>query len=393
MAPSEPPPPGQADTPPHATRRRVGTSRRRFLILGELLAVAAVCITGFAVFSPVVQRAEAHAVAAIVRYGLQTTRVSAVTAPQILMFPPHAPLLAATVTPSCSSLLSILGLAALSFAILRRRHGHALLAFVVAAVLVTVANDLRMAAAIALGLEFGKFWLVAFHSWAGTLWNFAATLGGFLVMLYIALPSSVRAEQDRSGRHTAGRPDGWKTPGLGYSAEAVEQRRQSTRTLTAFFYRRILPKPIGRRMARRREAGRIDYRIGHLTAEQRIDAVRALAADGLSVHTASLLAVATYDEDPAVLDALAAAVASRQWEPVITQRVAALRLWARGWLTNRPGAGIPSAVIPARDQSATDTAGSPTPPAASAPQATPDSDTGMVRLEDLLAAAGITDFA
>jgi hypothetical protein len=49
------------------------------------------------------------------------------------------------------------------------------------------------------------------------------------------------------------------------------------------------------------------------------------------VHTATLLAVATYDDDPAVLDALADGVAARQWEPITSHRVAALRLWARGW--------------------------------------------------------------
>jgi carbamoyl-phosphate synthase large subunit len=46
--------------------------------------------------------------------------------------------------------------------------------------------------------------------------------------------------------------------------------------------------------------------------------------------------VATYDSDPLVLDALADAVAARQWEPVTDHRVSALRLWARGWLLARP---------------------------------------------------------
>ena len=36
-----------------------------------------------------------------------------------------------------------------------------------------------------------------------------------------------------------------------------------------------------------------------------------------------------------VLDCLAAAIAARQWEPVTNHRVAALRLWARGWLLAR----------------------------------------------------------
>ena len=88
-------------------------------------------------------------------------------------------------------------------------------------------------------------------------------------------------------------------------------------------------------MAARREAGRIDYRIGHLPADERVAAVRRLAADGLAAHVATLLAVATYEDDVAVIDALADAVAARQWEPVTNDRMAALRLWARGWLQGR----------------------------------------------------------
>lgn len=287
------------------------------------------------------QAFEAHVVTAAVRTALSTSRVSAVTAPRILIFRPHGRLLSATVTASCSSLLSLLGLAALSFAVLRRRGGHALLGFVVAGFLVALANEARMAASLALGLEYGKFWLVAFHDWAGTLWNFAATLGGFLVMVYLSLPSAERAEQNATGRHTAHRPSSWARPGLGYQADGEEEQKQARRTLAGLFYRRILPKPIARRMARHREAGRIDYRVGYMDPAQRVDAVRALVADGLAVHTASLLAVASYDEDPGVLDALAAAVASRQWEPVVTEKVAAIRLWARARLQCRPGAGQP----------------------------------------------------
>ncbi len=45
--------------------------------------------------------------------------------------------------------------------------------------------------------------------------------------------------------------------------------------------------------------------------------------------------MATYDQEPLVLDALAQAIAARQWEPVTNHRVAALRLWAHGWLLAR----------------------------------------------------------
>ncbi|CAA9217019.1 MAG: hypothetical protein AVDCRST_MAG52-280 [uncultured Blastococcus sp.] len=97
----------------------------------------------------------------------------------------------------------------------------------------------------------------------------------------------------------------------------------------------MLPRRVSRRLAARREAGRIDYRIGHLPPEERAATVRALVADGLGAHIASLLAVATYEQDVSVLDALADAIAARQWEPVTNDRIAAVRLWARGWLFGR----------------------------------------------------------
>jgi carbamoyl-phosphate synthase large subunit len=113
-------------------------------------------------------------------------------------------------------------------------------------------------------------------------------------------------------------------------------------------YRHLLPGSVARGLAARREAARIDYRIGHQDAVDRIATVRRLVDDGLGTHTASLLAVATYDEDITVLDALALAVAARQWEPVTNDRIAALRLWARGWLLARrlSGTGEPAPVTP-----------------------------------------------
>jgi carbamoyl-phosphate synthase large subunit len=193
------------------------------------------------------------------------------------------------------------------------------------------------------GLWWGGNALLLFHDWVGSLWNFAATLGGFLLMVSLALPESRRAEQDLAGRHTARRPSGWALPGLGYrAAEPAAGGRRTGRSLTGLFYRYLLPDSVARRLAARREAERIDYRLGHLSAAERVEKVRALVGDGLAVHTATLLAVATYDSDPVVLDALADAVAARQWEPVTSHRVATVRLWARGWLLGRRLAADPA---------------------------------------------------
>jgi exosortase/archaeosortase family protein len=311
-----------------------GAARRRWVVVVELLLAAATCEAGFHWGARWMQDREASWVAAALRL-VGADSVSGVLPGHILLFR-GGQVLDAEVTASCSSILSLLGLTALTVAVLRSRRLHAAWGLAVAGVALVVANDVRLGASAMAGLWWGGPALVLFHDWVGTVWNFAATLGGFLLMVALTLPESRRAEQDVAGRHTADRPTSWARPGLGYRApEREDDARRGGRSLTGLFYRYVLPRAVTRRLAARREAGRIDYRLGHLSPGLRAVRVRSLAADGLGVHTATLLAVATYDTDPEVLDALADAVAARQWEPVTSQRVAALRLWARGWALSR----------------------------------------------------------
>jgi exosortase/archaeosortase family protein len=315
-------------------RRLGGAARRRWLVQVDLVLAAAICLAGFRWGARWMQDREASWVAGALRLA-GVDRVSGVLPGHILLFRGGS-VLDAEVTASCSSILSVLGLTALTVAVLRSRRLHAVWGLLVACAALVVANDLRLAASAMAGLWWGGSALVLFHDWVGTVWNFAATLGGFLLMVALTLPHARRAEQDVAGRHTASRPTSWARPGLGYRAADLEDDgRRSGRSLTGLVHRYVLPRPVTRRLAARREAARIDYRLGHLHPAVRAAQVRALAADGLGVHTATLLAVATYDTDPEVLDALAASIAARQWEPVTSSRVAALRLWARGWSLSR----------------------------------------------------------
>ena len=97
-------------------------------------------------------------------------------------------LFAADLTPSCSSLASLLALAGLM--VLRPPGPRRRLAAAVAAALVLVFGGpvVRIAASVAVGLVAGSSSQVLFHDWVGSLFGFAYTLGGFLLMLYFLLP-------------------------------------------------------------------------------------------------------------------------------------------------------------------------------------------------------------
>jgi exosortase/archaeosortase family protein len=313
----------------------------------DLAIAIGVCVLGYRYGAGLLQAAEARWVVSVLRWtGVED--VSAAVPRHILVLSPDREPILAEVTASCSAALSVLGLTALALTVLRRRRQHAVAGLVVASAALLALNHLRLLGSAAAGLWWGTGALVLFHDWIGTIWNLAATLLGFLLMVWVTLPTQERAEQDVDGRHTARRPVTWARPGLGYRAEDADLgvRRRAV-TLTGLLHRYVFPRRFSRWLAARREAARIDYRIGHLAAEEQVRRVTALASDGLGAHVASLLAVATYEKDPVVLDGLAAAVAARQWEPVTGPDVAALRLWARGWALAR---GAPAGSHPADDE-------------------------------------------
>ncbi|WP_448610424.1 exosortase/archaeosortase family protein [Geodermatophilus sp. URMC 60] len=318
------------------SRRPRRSGRRLVPVVFDLALAVVICAVGFRYGAVVLQVHEARWVADVLNL-VGVDSVSSSLERHVLVFRPDGEIILAEVTESCSSILSVLGLTALTAVVLRGRRQHAVAGLVVAVAALLALNHLRLVGSTVAGLVWGTPALVLFHDWVGTVWNLAATLGGFLLMVCITLPTAERAEQDVAGRHTARRPDSWARPGLGYRLAEEDVRAASRRlNLTGLMYRYVLPKRVARWMGARREAGRIDYRIGHLPPEERAARVRALAGDGLGAHAASLVAVATYDDDPAVLDALAASIAARQWEPVTNHRIAALRLWARGWLLQHP---------------------------------------------------------
>ena len=320
--------PDPLDSP--ARIKRLGTRRRRRSVVTELIAMTAIYLVSFELLIGPTRRFEVDSLAWFFRL-VGARGITSALGDSLLIAPSHHQPLLAYISPSCSSLMGILALGALAVTVLRQRHGRTVMAYVVAATMLFVLNLGRMGLSCLAGLWLGQGALVLFHDWVGTVWNFVATLLGFLVLLFLTLPSTERAEQDRHGRHIARRPESWARAGLGYRTAAIERVRPRQRTLVGWLVRRLLPAPVRHSMARRRESNRIDYRIGFLNVEQRCEAVRELSAPGLEAHGASLLALATYDNHYAVLNALAPCVAERGSDAAMTERAASLLLWSRIW--------------------------------------------------------------
>lgn len=318
---------------------RAGTRRRRWSVLAELWALTIGYLVLFETLIGPMRRFELDSLAWLFRLFGVGGVTAAVGDNLLIASPGHRPILA-FISPSCSSLMGILALGTLAVAVLRGRRGHTVVAYVVSAVALFVLNLGRMAASCVAGLWFGRGALLLFHDWVGTVWNFVATLLGFLLLLYLTLPSADRAEQDRYGRHIARRPESWTHAGLGYRVPAVQRVRANRRSWTGWLIRYFLPASTRRWLARRRESDRIDFRIGFLNVDQRRAAIAELSANGLEPQGASLMALAVFEEDASVLDALARAVFSHANDHVTSDRAVSLLLWCRAWSSRREIEGV-----------------------------------------------------
>ena len=312
-----------------------GAARRRRRVWWEIGGAVLGCYVGFRLMIDPTRHLEMKLSEVILR-ALGEQRVSTVLDDSYLVFVPDGPPIVANLTPACSALGTILALSALAFLAMRQRP-QAAVGLSAATLWAIGANQVRLVLSLLAGVHFGMRSLVLFHDWVGAALNFCFVLIGLLIMVAFTMHRLERAEQDRSGRHTARRPLAWGRPGLGYRTGAEETLYDGSRfQLVGWIHRRVLPVRVSQALGARRERSRVDYRLGHLPLEERIDAVRELVGHGLATHEATLLAVASYETDGRVLGALADAVASRQWEPVTSQGVGSLRLWARAWLMRRP---------------------------------------------------------
>jgi exosortase/archaeosortase family protein len=116
-------------------------------------------------------------------------------AASLFVFPAHHAPFRVLVTPACSSLASVLALAALGLLAPLRSRRRRSAAVAVALGAIFLGNIARIAGSVAVGLASGSASLVLFHDWVGSTFTFAYTLGGYILMLYLLLPRARRINE------------------------------------------------------------------------------------------------------------------------------------------------------------------------------------------------------
>lgn len=160
-------------------------TRRRIVML-EALAVIAVTVGGFAALQYPMRRFETVTSAALAGL-LGPHHIFVLGGPSLLEFPYRGSAYKVTVAPSCSSTASVVSIAALGLLIRRGSRWRRLAATGAAVAAVVCGNILRIAGSLAVGLFAGRASLVLFHNWVGTVFAFAYTVGGFILLLCIVL--------------------------------------------------------------------------------------------------------------------------------------------------------------------------------------------------------------
>jgi carbamoyl-phosphate synthase large subunit len=155
-----------------------------------LLKVAGVCAgaaVGFVLFQSLMRSFETRAAIHVLElFGVHSVYGVAPTA--VLVVPRHHAAFDVLITPSCSSLASVLALGCLMPLTPRRSLGRGALGVGTAAALIASGNVLRIAGSIAVGLLAGRLSLVLFHDWVGSVFTFMYTTFGYIFMLAVLLP-------------------------------------------------------------------------------------------------------------------------------------------------------------------------------------------------------------
>ncbi len=235
---------------------------------------------------------------------------------------------ALVLSPSCSSLASLLALA--SLAVLRPPGSRTrlVLAVTAAMALVFVGNIVRITASLGVGLLTGPSSLVLFHDWVGSLFGFAYTLGVFLLMLWLLLPrDGVPLEELCATPASPGVPG--VPPGSAGSAaptaEAVSPEPLGLAVGGGLVALAALHSALTRRAVRHR----LRAALAHAEPSTRVAAVQTAGENGVGRNARILLAAAGTEADIWVRQVLAQTVTRHRWEPASTRALVDLRIWAK----------------------------------------------------------------
>src|SRR5918997_5572697 len=146
------------------SRRPRRSGRRLVPVVLDLLLAVVICAVGFRYGAGFLQVHEARWVADVLT-AVGVDSVSDSLERHILVFRSDGEIILAEVTESCSSILSVLGLTALTAVVLRNRRQHAVAGLVVAVAALLALNHLRLAGSPVAGLVWGKPALVLFPDW------------------------------------------------------------------------------------------------------------------------------------------------------------------------------------------------------------------------------------
>jgi exosortase/archaeosortase family protein len=180
--------------------------RHRIAVWLRVLMLPVGVVAGFVLLQYPVRELETVTSAGILQLFGARGNVPIVSHTSILVVPTHQSAFWVLVEPSCSSLASLLALVALAFLLPRSKRGRSrLLSATVACICVFVGNLVRISSSLAVGVFIGRQSLVLFHDWVGSVFGFAYTLGGFVVMLWLMLPK--RSDRVGGAAPAASKPE------------------------------------------------------------------------------------------------------------------------------------------------------------------------------------------
>ncbi|MET0420942.1 MAG: exosortase/archaeosortase family protein [Acidimicrobiia bacterium] len=109
---------------------------------------------------------------------------------RILVIPWNERPFLATISPSCSAVAAVLAFGAIAAFMVKGAAHRRVLAFLAGSAFVIGCNVVRIAVSIFVGINTGASGLVVFHDWVGTLLGLIALLGGFVIFVFVQLPST-----------------------------------------------------------------------------------------------------------------------------------------------------------------------------------------------------------